>query len=128
MTLEDNPYEVGLGWQVDLEQSADFIGKTTLARIAELGAARKQVGIEIEGDPLDLNMTRWPVLRDLSAVGNVTSTVYSPRLDRNVGYANAPLESAALGTALTVETPLGRASATVVKKPFVDPTKEIPKS
>ena len=33
-----------------------------------------------------------------------------------------------LGTRLEVDTPAGMREATVVKKPFVDPTKEIPKS
>ena len=34
MTLENNPYEVGLGWQVDHDQEGDFIGREALARIA----------------------------------------------------------------------------------------------
>ena len=34
MTLDTNPYEVGLGWQVDHDQKGDFIGREALARIA----------------------------------------------------------------------------------------------
>ncbi len=30
ITLDNNPYEVGLGWLVDLEQEAEFIGKEAL--------------------------------------------------------------------------------------------------
>ena len=35
MWLDNNPYEVGLGygWMVDLEQKADFVGKEALKRI-----------------------------------------------------------------------------------------------
>jgi hypothetical protein len=33
-----------------------------------------------------------------------------------------------LGTELLVETPLGPAKATVVRMPFVDPKKEIPRA
>ncbi len=128
MTLENNPYEVGLGWMVKLDQEADFIGKDALRRIEAEGASRSLAGIEIEGEPLDLNTTRWPVRGDSEVVGYVTSAVYSPRLEKNIGYVMVPVESAALGTMLTVETPSGDAAATVVPKPFVDPGKEVPKS
>ena len=129
MTLENNPYEVGLDRLVDLDQEADFIGKKALSRIKADGVRRKLVGIEIEGRPLDLNMTRWPVARNGQQLGQVTSAVYSPRLKKNLGYAWVPIEYAELGTHLTITLPDGdERSATVVPKPFVDPEKEIPKS
>ena len=129
MTLENNPYEVGLDRLVDLDQEADFIGKKALSRIKAEGVRRKLVGIEIEGRPLDLNMTRWPVARNGQQLGQVTSAVYSPRLKKNLGYAWVPIEYAELGTHLTITLPDGdERSATVVPKPFVDPEKEIPKS
>ena len=128
MTVENNPYEVGLGWLVDLDQDADFIGKEALAAISSGGVDRRLVGVEIGGDPLDLNMTPWPVTAEDTEVGVVTSAVYSPRMEKNLGYVNVPVELAQLGTHLDVESPDGMRQATVVKKPFVDPTKEIPKS
>ena len=127
MTLDNNPYEVGLGWQVDLDQQGDFIGREALARIAAEGPARKLAGLEIGGDPLDLNMTRWPVRGEGDGIGFVTSAVYSPRLGRNIGYAMVPAAAAALGTRLSVTTADGERDATVVPRPFVDPDKEIPK-
>jgi aminomethyltransferase len=57
----------------------------------------------------------------------VTSACYSPRLEKNIGYAMVPIEFAELGTELAVETPVERTSAVVVEKPFIDPRKEIPK-
>ncbi len=128
MTLENNPYEVGLGWLVDLDKPADFVGKEALRRIKAQGVQRKLVGVEIEGPRLDLNMTRWPVRAGAARIGFVTSAVYSPRLKRNIGYAMVPASHAALGTRLVVETPGGEAGAVVVRKPFVDPDKQIPKS
>ncbi len=127
MTIENNPFEVGLGWQVNLDQEADFVGRDALARIKAEGASRMLAGVEIGGDALDLNMERWPVLSNGSRVGHITSAVYSPRLDRNIGYAMVPTAYAEIGTRLTVETPVGPAEATVVEKPFIDPAKEIPK-
>ncbi len=127
MTLEDNPYQVGLERLVDLDKAGDFIGKEALRRTAAEGVHRKLVGVELEGEPLDLNMTRWPVKREAGPVGYVTSALWSPRLERNVGYAMVGAEHAALGTALTVETPQGDAAARVAMKPFLDPAKDIPR-
>ncbi|SRR6266446_5453486 len=46
-----------------------------------------------------------------------------------IGYAWRPVARAGLGTTLTVGIPgAGDRPATVVKKPFADPEKEIPKS
>ncbi len=127
ITLDTNPFEVGLGWQVNREQDAAFIGRQALDRIKADGPDRLLAGVEIEGEPLDLNKTRWPVHLDGSEVGFITSAVYSPRLEKNIGYAMLPVEKAELGTRLTVTVADGDArDATVVPKPFVDPEKEIP--
>ena len=128
MTIDNNPFEVGLGWQVNLNQKADFIGREALARIKAEGVRRTLAGVEISGGQLDLNMDRWPVRANGSQVGHITSAVYSPRLSKNIGYAMVPAEYGELGTPLTVVTPGGDADAVVVPKPFIDPEKDIPKS
>ncbi|MCI0394592.1 MAG: glycine cleavage system protein T [Chloroflexi bacterium] len=130
MTLENNPYEVGLGWLVDLDQEAEFIGKEALKRIKAEGVRRKLAGVEIGGRPLPFNMTKWPIYHNGEQVGFITSAIYSPRLKKNLGYANVPVELASLGSELTVfaEDVNEERPATVVRKPFVDPEKEIPKS
>ncbi len=61
-------------------------------------------------------------------VGKLTALAYSPRLEKNIGYAMVPIEHSKLGTRLTVKTPSGDLGATVVLKPFIDPKKAIPKS
>ena len=62
-------------------------------------------------------------------IGKVTSALYSPRLKKNIGYAMVPIEHAELGSKFTVDVPeKGERQATVVKKPFIDPGKDIPKS
>ena len=58
----------------------------------------------------------------------MTSAVYSPRLEKNIGYAWLPVEHTELGTHVAVETPEGTRDATVVPMPFFDPEKQIPKS
>jgi glycine cleavage system aminomethyltransferase T len=134
MWYDTNPYEVGMGydWMVDLEQGTDFIGKEALARIKGEGPKRKLVGVEIGGQRLgaynDSSMIDFfPVEKDGSQIGRVTSACFSPRLEKNIGFAMVPIELAELGTALEVERPEGRTSAVVVEKPFIDPKKETPK-
>jgi aminomethyltransferase len=134
MWLDNNPYEVGWGykWMVDLEQEADFIGKDALKKINQEGVRQKLVGVEMEGESMgtyiDSEMIDfYPVYADGRQVGRVTSACHSPRLEKNIGFAMVPIEFEDLGTTLEVEAPFGRTKAVVVEKPFVDPTKEIPK-
>jgi glycine cleavage system aminomethyltransferase T len=132
MRVEDTPYHVsGLERFVELEQEADFIGRDALRRLRDEGVDRKLVGIEIRGDPMTdegaLN-DFWPVVADGGRVGRVTAGAWSPRLQRNVGYAWVPIALAEPGTQLRVESPRGALDATVAELPFVDPGKDIPKS
>ena len=128
ITLDTNPYEVGLERLVDLDKEANFLGREALRRVKAEGVRRRLVGIEVDGPPVEFNMTRWPVRKNGATVGTVTSIIYSPRLEKNIGYAMLPVAHAALGTDLTVETPQGSARAVVAPMPFVDPEKKIPKS
>ena len=129
MTLENNPYEVDLGWLVDLDKKPDFIGKKALAKIKKDGVKRKLVGVEIHGPQIHAWATElWDVKKDGKKVGHLTALTYSPRLEKNIGYAWVPIRFAKLGTPLTIVTSQGERDATVVKKPFVDPKKSIPKS
>ncbi|MGZ5139165.1 MAG: glycine cleavage T C-terminal barrel domain-containing protein, partial [Burkholderiales bacterium] len=72
--------------------------------------------------------TVWPVRVRDQPVGQITSAVYSPRLTKNIGYAMLPIEHAALGTRISVDTPDGERNAIVVTMPFIDPTKALAKA
>ena len=72
--------------------------------------------------------SRTPVRIAGVDVGKVTSAIWSPRLERNIGYCWVPAALAGPGTKLDVETEWGRRGATVVQMPFVDPEKRIPVS
>ncbi len=128
MDWTTNPYELGLDRLVDLDSDAEFTGKDALRRIREEGVTRKIAGVEIAGERLDMNATKWPVFSAGAEVGAVTSAVWSPRLEKNIGFAWVPIELAAEETALRVETSDGERDATVAPMPFVDPGKHIPKS
>src|SRR5919109_1917991 len=69
MTLENNPYEIGLARLIDEGKEADYMGKEALARIREHGVSRALVGLEIGGDRLPFNDTRWTVRSADGVVG-----------------------------------------------------------
>jgi glycine cleavage system aminomethyltransferase T len=124
-----NPFEVDLGYTVELDQEADFIGKKALERIAEEGVSRKVVGIELDCDPLVGYIEDYlQVVEDGSQIGQVSSAFWSPRLEKNIGFALVPIEFADLGTGLTVRMETGQFEARVIEKPFIDPRKETVKA
>lgn len=129
ITLENNPYEVGLDRLVDDTKRADYIGRRALRRIKAAGVQRKLVGIEIDGARLDMNMIKWPLQAAAEVVGHVTSAVYSPRLRKNIGYGFVPVAHADTGSRLSVMLPDGtERDARVVPRPFIDPQKAIPRT
>ena len=129
MTLENNVYEVGLDRLVDTAKPDDYVGRAALEGIRARGPVRKLVGVEIAGDPIAFNTTKWPVSAGNGRIGSITSALWSPRLELNIGYAMVPVAHAASGTKLAVTLPEGETrAATVVAKPFVDPKKAIPKT
>jgi glycine cleavage system aminomethyltransferase T len=132
MRIEDTPFHVtGLERLVELDQEADFIGRRALERISNAGVDRKLVGVGIGGSPLSEEgavADFRPVERDGSQVGRVTGAAWSPRLERNVGFAWVPIELAEAGTTLDVVVADRTVPVTVQELPFVDPAKQIPKS
>jgi aminomethyltransferase len=127
MTLENNPFELmGLERLVE-EQPQDYIGKEALERIRREGVSRRLVGIELDGDDIGFDPTGfWPVHHGGAEVGKVTDAVWSPRLERNIGYVWVPIELAAPGTELDVESEHGHVTGRTAAIPFVDPRKEVP--
>ena len=129
MTLENNVYEVGLDYLVDEGKRTDYIGRAALAQVRAGGVKRRLVGIEIEGNRIEMNAAPWAASVNGTGIGKVTSAIYSPRLKKNIGYAMLPTSQSALQSRLTVNIPgIGERKATVVPRPFVDPDKAIPKS
>ena len=126
MDSHTNPFELGLDRLVDLDMEADFIGKAALTKIAEQGISRKQVGIEIGGEPLTgANNEFWPIIVGSEQVGTVTSAIYSPRLQANIALAIVSIDYSMEGTEAEIVTPFGQRSVRVVPKPFYDPKKSL---
>jgi aminomethyltransferase len=126
ITRADNPFVIGIDYFVDFDQG-DFIGRDALLRVAEHGPDRKLVGIEIGGDPLPMtNSQFYPVRHGDQEIGHVTRCVHSPRLEKNIGYANVPIEFADIGTDLVFDCPLGKLPSTVCDWPWFPAEKKLP--
>ncbi len=132
MTYENNALELGLERLVDFGLLDDAcLSIAALKRINAQGVKRRLVGVELDGDPLkELNNVKWPAFRTYGgeAIGKVTSAIYSPRLKKNIGFCWVPVELAAAGSKVRVQSESGPRTGTVVPMPFVDPEKRIPVS
>jgi aminomethyltransferase len=120
MTEQTNPYEVGLGRFVDLDQEVDFIGKEALKKIKTAGIKRKLVGLEIHLEPLFQLAQPWPIECNGQPVGAITSAVYSPDLDKNIALAMVGIECSEVGTQLEIDMGQKKADATITPLPFID--------
>lgn len=118
ITVHDNPWTIGMGKFVHFERAGDFIGRDALRRIHAEGTKRLLVGVEIDGAPIDGNDAFWAVQHKGENVGHVTRCCFSPRLEKNIGWANLPVERSAVGTRLTLVTPAGPRGLAVCEAPW----------
>ncbi len=97
---QTDPFEAGIGFTVPLKSKTDdFIGRDALIRRKE-HPSRKFVGLEIDanvtvghGDCLHIGRAQ---------VGEVTSSMRSPLLGKNIALARVDIAHAAVGTAIEV--------------------------
>jgi aminomethyltransferase len=125
MSLDNNPYEINMGWTVDLEQVPDFIGKKALARLSKAGVTRRLLGAVLEGEKMTtFNEDRWPVFVGDTPAGHLTTCVYSPRMDQNLGFIMAKAEYANAGQIVDIRSPFGSIKATLCELPFIKDRKK----
>jgi glycine cleavage system aminomethyltransferase T len=128
ITLDDTPLHVmGLERLVE-DQPQDYLGKAALEALRERGVDRKLVGIELRGDKLRAELSRvWDVFSGGNKVGHVTDAIWSPGLEKNIGFVWVPIDLAEPGNALDVVTERGdHVEGVTAALPFVDPRKEAP--
>jgi aminomethyltransferase len=121
ITRDDCPFTIGLDRLVDVDQDVDFIGKEALKKIKESGPSRQLVGIEIEDNPITVPPENpWPILDTKGMiVGHVSRCIYSPRLGKNIGFANVPASISSLGTSIKIAAPDRNLNAKVAKFPWI---------
>ena len=84
----------------------------------------------MDGEALPFELSRkCRAFHDGEPVGTVTDLIWSPRLERNIGYVWMPIGLAGPGTPLEIEAPDGgRWPARTAAIPFLDPKKDVPKT
>jgi aminomethyltransferase len=105
LSLEGDPFAAGLGPVVGLSKEGDFVGKAALAAKKEAGAGttsgRRLVGLK--GLGRRAGRAHYPVLKDGTVVGEVTSGQPSPTLGYPIALAYVDVAFTAVGTALEVD-------------------------
>ena len=97
-----SPFEVRLEKYVNLDAPDDVIGMRALRQISVEGAARRQLGIVLEGkEPAPSEFNWEPIYHGDTFIGDMTHCVWSPRMKANIGYALVGA-SVPPGTAVTV--------------------------
>ena len=105
MDINTNPFELGLDKFIDLDKDIDFIGKAALIKIQNEGIKRIQVGLEIIGEPLSGPNTRfWDIIRNNKKIGKITSAVFSPRLEKNIGLGIIDIKYYKIGNEFEVNS------------------------
>jgi aminomethyltransferase len=113
-----NPLEAGLGWVVK-PAKGEFLGRAAIERVRAAGLARRLVGLEMTERAVARH--GYPVVKDGTTTGIVTSGSYGPSVDRYIAMAYVGSAHAAVGTEVGVEIRGQVKSARVVKTPFHPP-------
>lgn len=137
-----SPFEIGLGWTVDLTKE-HFVGRRALLKEKAQGSPRQLVGLVIDSErfeelhrekglPAQPPAAAWrggvPVYRDGRQVGKATSGVWSPILKKYIALATVASAHSApearLAMEVTVDHERRQVPATAAKLPFFDPPRK----
>jgi aminomethyltransferase len=137
-----SPFEIGLGWTVDLKKE-HFVGCKAVREENQRGPSRQIVGLEIDlpayerlfqevGLPPQIPLTIWrgtaPIYRDKRQVGHATTGGWSPTLKKYIALATIRSENAKPGNRLDLEIAVEHERKTVavttLKLPFFDPPRK----
>jgi len=115
-----NPFEVGLARFTDTDLPDDVVGIKALRRIKEEGPKRHHLGLILDGDSKDPLAFHWEdITVNGEKKGDMTNCVWSPRLEKNIGYALISTDCQ-VGDKVVLERPGGRqVDAELVKMPFI---------
>ncbi|MCC6620000.1 MAG: aminomethyl transferase family protein [Deltaproteobacteria bacterium] len=138
-----SPFEIGLGWTVELERDPPFIGQRALIAEKARGSPWAFVGLVVDWPALEAAYARhdlppslptaaWrarvPLYRGVRQIGYASSGTWSPILKQNLALASVFSEVAAPGSELDIEILVdwerARVPAVVTPLPFFDPPRK----
>ncbi len=121
ITPDDNPYEAGLGFCVDLDKG-DFLGREALIKIKEAGITSKLCAITLDANyGLFGGESVWVGDR---LIDRIRSASYGHTIGKDIGLVYLPLDLAQPGSRVEIEVFGQRIKAEVVSTPLVDPKGE----
>jgi sarcosine oxidase subunit alpha len=120
---ESNPLEAAMPWIVKLDKDEDFIGRWALEHVQERGDENKLVGFTMTNGAVPIEGAAVVGEGD-QPVGRVTSSRFSPKLEKTIGMAWVPAALAEDGTEITLTDNGRRLTAQVQTTPFYDPDQE----
>jgi aminomethyltransferase len=137
---KSSPYEMGLGWTVNLDKPGYFVGRRALEREHREGSAWKLVGLEVDWEGLEKLYAAvglppqipsmavrgsLPVMKDGRQVGYASTSTWSPVLKKYIALVHLQRPHYEPGTRvdieITVEHHRRHTPARVVTLPFYEP-------
>ncbi len=109
-----NPIEAGLSWLVKLDKE-DFIGQEAILK-AKQNLRRNLVAFEM----VDKAFPRqhYEIWKNVSKIGEVTSGIFSPSLEKGIGLGYVPVPESKIGNEIEILIRDKTYKAVVVKPPF----------
>lgn len=121
-----NPYELGMGWLVDLNKNY-FTGKKNLINLKKKNLTKKLVGLDIQGDKPAIGSVLYD--KNKKEIGIVTAGMWSPSLKSNIAFGYVDKDHMKIGSKVFAEIYHPEeleykkiwAECSVVKKQFFNP-------
>lgn len=121
-----NPYELGMGWLVDLNKNY-FTGKKNLVNLKKKTLTKKLVGLDIQGDKPAIGSVLYD--KNKKEIGIVTAGMWSPSLKSNIAFGYVDKDHMKIGSKVFAEIYHPEeleykkiwAECSVVKKQFFNP-------
>ena len=121
-----NPYELGMGWLVDLNKNY-FTGKKNLVNLKKKTLTKKLVGLDIQGDKPAIGSVLYD--KNKKEIGIVTAGMWSPSLKSNIAFGYVDKDQMKIGSKVFAEIYHPEeleykkiwAECSVVKKQFFNP-------
>lgn len=115
---DTTPWEVNMGWAIDLDKPGDYIGKAAVLKLRGRERVR-QAGMLVDHDAAVPAGTL--IFEGERQVGVVTTASYSRYLMQSLAMVHLAPTHTRPGTRLTLRTADAAFTATVVRTPFYDP-------
>jgi len=121
-----NPFELGMGWLVDLNKNY-FTGKKNLVNLKKKTLNKKLVGLDIQGDKPAIGSVLYD--KNKKEIGIVTAGMWSPSLKSNIAFGYVDKDHMKIGSKVFAEIYHPEeleykkiwAECLVVKKQFFNP-------